>query len=377
MNTENINQQNGESAEPQKDYRFQYLQRGALYLAMWQKKMADFGAHGKVLYFYPFLCPVATASVNVRERTRVDYDSIELFILRLYAASVTSPEVISEMLGIDLKMVQNIINLMENTYQHISSGELTDKGRESLADGKNIQVFDTVMQVQFEAITGTLLSHELWQNSTGIDSFYWQKKPDRYKRFLPVDSIGRDLSDEVKEHLDSELVRYKGKEMIDLNIEEILGACVDEILYVEAFMIRYDFLPHPFILFPVQGRERVFWNPVAISESVHAEMQNRGLSFDFGKRTVTPVVRPDADFEPLSKIEREYALTEQKAKIGDVFTRGGKNPATYEVVPEGSEGAKLMMHPEHVHLSVYAKEIHAINPQEEVTPDVDLHLSDS
>ena len=48
MNTEPINQQNGEAAEPQKDYRFQYLQRGEGYLAMWQKKMADFGAHGKV-----------------------------------------------------------------------------------------------------------------------------------------------------------------------------------------------------------------------------------------------------------------------------------------------------------------------------------------
>jgi len=360
----------------EKEYKFQYLTSAGKYLDRWEYIFPEFSKTGRVMYFYPFLCPVSTVNVHFRERTRTDYDTIEYFVLRLYASSVTSPETIADLLAIDLNYVKNIIGLMENSYGHIENGGLTEKGKQSLDDGQNIQVYETTTQVQFESITGTLLRYELWQEMSAIEPYYFQRNPDRYKRFLPIEAIERDITEELTGYLEAELQRYKEKEMIDRNLEEVIGAEVSKLTYTEAFMIRYDFLPHPFILFPVTSGGRLFWNPVAISTSNADIMTRKGLSFKVGKKDLSPVILADSMFESLLEIEAKHELTVSKAPVGSKFTLG-KERREYEVTEKGAEGARRFMHPMYNHLPVFAK-LCTDEMKEEgvVTENVDLQLSD-
>ncbi len=366
----------GPEIKEEKEYKFQYLTYAGRYLEKWEHIFPEFSKKGNVMYFYPFLCPVSTVNVHFTERSRSDYDAIEYFILRLYSASVTSPETIADMLGIDLKYVENIITLMENSYGHVENGELTEKGRQSLDDGQNIRVYETTSQVQFESITGTLLRHELWQEMSAIEPYYFQKNRDRYKRFLPVDAIERDMTDELTAYLEAEIQRYKDKEMIDRNLEEVTGAEVARLTYTEAFMIRYDFLPHPFILFPVTSGTRLFWNPVAISTSNAEIMAQNELSFTVGKRDLAPLVMPDEIFAPLLEIENLQELAVQKAPVGSRFTLGREH-REFVVTQKNEEGSRLYMHPVHNHLPVYAKPFEETKSTEgDAVLNVDLSMSD-
>ena len=54
------------------------------------------------------MTPVSTASVDVTERARAEYDSIELLILKLVSAGINKVNDISSLTGLKQDMVTNI-----------------------------------------------------------------------------------------------------------------------------------------------------------------------------------------------------------------------------------------------------------------------------
>lgn len=360
MNNNKQSTNNADNKKKKKSYKFEYLSKPYSYFKDWVNSTPDFLKFGNIEYFYGMLCPVSTASVTVLERANAEYDTIELTILKLYDAGIKDSRLISLLMGISQKMVNSILNILKNTYHHIDNGTLTEEGRKSLADERNIQLFETTKQVQFEALTGTLLVPSLFQTMSGIEAYYDQINTDEIKRFLPRHYIEKDIRNDLKEHLDD----HRAKGTVGRNVEKIISVNVDNVKYTEAFLIKYSFLEHPFLIFPVKGTHKIFWNPVAISKSCEKTMLKHNLAFKFGDNYVfDAVVRPDKEFEPLLKIENDFNLKNPKNKLSKNYSLkrinkkdGDLTTVTetfFEVVPNTIQGAELGLHPDSPYTPVY------------------------
>ncbi len=348
-------------ANPNQRYKFKYLSEPNYNYAFksWCEVTAEFLKHGEIEYFYGLLCPVSSASVNVLERSDAEYDTIELTILKLYSAGIKDSRLISMMMGISRKMVDNILNILKNTYHHIENGALTKEGKKSLDDERNIHTFETVKNVQFEALTGILLKPSMFQSMSGIEAYYGQENVDEIKRFLPKHYIEKDIRQDLKEHIDY----HRARGIVGRNVEKIISVNVEGVRYTEAFLVKYSFLKHPFLIFPVKGNYKTFWNPVAISESTKKEMDERNINFEFGKNFDFDVsVADDSYFSPFVKIETDFNLKTPKAKPEKNFCV--KSPKNYdgvkmivethfEMVKKDTEGAFLHLHPSSNYTPVY------------------------
>lgn len=345
-----------EASEKQKrkSYKFEYLSKPYATFKNWVEGTSEFVKHGEIEYFYALLCPVSSASVNVLERANAEYDTIELTILKLYNAGIKDSRLICMMMGISQKMVDNILNILKNTYHHIENGALTPEGKKSLKDERNIQLFETSKNVQFEALTGTLLQPSLFQTMSGIEAYYDQINTDEIKRFLPKHYIEKDIRQDLIEHLDY----HRSRGTVGRNVEKIISVNVESVRYTEAFLIKYSFLPHPFLIFPVKGRHKTFWNPVAVSKSSKMEMEERNLEFKFDVTTID-----DSYFQPLVKIEKDFNLKNPKTELDENYSLkrkykddNGKQMIVetfFKVVKKDAESAFLSLHPLSPHTPVY------------------------
>ena len=296
-----MDQQN-QQAMQQPQYSFLYLKSPQFQFQRWLNKNPDFSKHGKPEYFAGLLCPVSTADAEVIERTRAEYDSIEFIVLQFYRIGITKASDIAQFTGLETDMIKNVLDILENSYHHIKNGKITEEGLQSLNDEKNIQCFQTTKQVQFECITGTVVLPSLFQTLSSIEAYYFLKNPDSIRRIMPKHYIERDIRKDILKNFE----QHKLRGTIERNVEKILDVTVSYCNYTEAFLIKYDFLPHPFLLFAVQGSKSVLWMPVAISESTEREMKKRKL--EFGYRNFIPLVRPDSEFKPLTELEKKYSL---------------------------------------------------------------------
>ena len=332
--------------QQQPQYSFLYLKSPQFQFQRWLNRHTEFLNHGKVEYFAGLLCPVSTADAEVIERTRAEYDTIEFIVLQFYRIGITKASHIAEFTGLETEMIKNVLDILENSYHHIKNGQITEEGLQSLKDEKNIQCFQTTKQVQFECITGTVVLPSLFQTLSSIEAYYFLKDPDSIRRIMPKHYIERDIRNDILKNFEA----HKLRGTIERNVEKILDVTVSYCNYTEAFLIKYDFLPHPFLLFAVQGAKNILWMPVAISESTAKEMEKRKL--EFGYRNFIPLVRPDSEFKPLTTLENTYSLKQHPDKLPDEFTI---KDTTYKVCDKNEPDASLRIHPNNNFTPVYCK----------------------
>ena len=107
-----------------------------------------------------------------------------------------------------------------------------------------------------------------------------------------------------------------------INSIEIEGS-----ISVECFMVKYSFLPHPFLILPSQAARFIKWIPVAISQSNKEAMDKLGIAFD---REV--VVCSDERIERLVEIYNTMQEYDEKR----IENASALNPEQFEKKNEDS-----------------------------------------
>ena len=327
-------------------YNFQYIKNPNNSFRAW---MGDrnvfniFNNAGDIEYFFGILCPVITANVNVTERVRAEYDTIEMLVLKLYSLGVTDAAIISQYTGLKQDMVKNILEVLENGYKHIKNGVVTKEGKQSLAEGLNIHSYRTTKQVQYEGLTGAPLQPAVFQIRNNEEAFFYIKDNSWVHKYEPLPYIDRNVKKEIMDNFNNDDT-YRER-----NVEEVHDVVVESCTYVESFIVKYDLLPHPFIVFPHEESLRIKFLPVSISET-NAKMLKNNISF----HNYTPRVAPDNDFARLTEIEREMNFKELRRQMRKKFEI---KDSTYVIAPKGSENAVLKLHPDHLFLPCYCVEV--------------------
>ncbi len=260
-----------------KGFFFKYIEKPDKVLQKWDSVNKDFKAFGKIEYFLGFLCPICIAEMNIEERVRGEYSTIEKLILKLYHNGITQPDLLSDFTGLNLEMVQNILDVLENSYGHIKDGVLTEDGRNSLECDINIQRYETTRQIQIEGLTGCVLIPELSQTMPGDNPYYDKGQPANIIKYPPSDSVIVNLKQDFADILNEYQAYESG--IFDRNIEMINSIEIEGNINVECFLVKYSFLPHPFLILPSQASRYVRWIPVAISMSNKEVMDKYGISF--------------------------------------------------------------------------------------------------
>lgn len=259
-------------------FNFRYIDNPDKTMQKWDKLYESFKKFGKIDFFFGFLCPICIAEIDIEERVRGEYSTIEKLILNLYHNGITESEILSEVTGLNIEMVKNILSVLENGYGHIKDGALTQEGLNSLETDMNIQRYETTRQIQIEALTGCVLVPELMQIISGENPYYDLGEPYNIKKYPPTDSVivnlKRDFADILNEYQEYEAGIF------DRNIEMINSIEIEGSINVECFMVKYSFLPHPFLILPSQTARFVKWVPVSISKSNKETMDKLGIEFD-------------------------------------------------------------------------------------------------
>ena len=172
-----------ENKNEKQTFYFRYIENPDKTLQKWDKLNESFREFGKIDFFFGFLCPICIAEIDIEERVRGEYATIEKLILRLYHNGLTDSEVLSEVTGLNIEMVKNILSVLENGYGHIKDGVLTEDGLNSLETNINIQRYETTRQIQIEGLTGCVLVPELSQTISGENPYYDSGEPYSIKKF--------------------------------------------------------------------------------------------------------------------------------------------------------------------------------------------------
>lgn len=266
-----------ENRDEKRKFNFRYIEKPDKTLQKWDSVNKGFKEFGKLEYFMGFLCPICIAEMDIEERVRGEYATIEKLILRLYHNGVTEAQLLSDLTGLNIEMVQNILSVLENGYGHIKDGVLTEDGMNSLVSDINIQRYETTRQIQIEGLTGCVLIPELSQTFSGDNPYYDAGQPARIKKYPPSESVIVNLKKDFADVL-NEYQEYESG-IFDRNIEMINSIEIEGSISVECFLVKYSFLPHPFIILPSQAARFVRWMPVAISKSDKEILDKCGISF--------------------------------------------------------------------------------------------------
>ncbi len=314
-----------ENKDEKRTFNFRYIENPDKTLQKWDALNESFKEFGKIDFFFGFLCPICIAEIDVEERVRGEYSTIEKLILKLYHNGLTDGEILSDVTGLNIEMVRNILSVLENSYGHIKDGVLTEDGLNSLETDINIQRYETTRQIQIEGLTGCVLVPELLQTMSGDNPYYDSGETYFIKKYPPSDSViinlKRDFADILNEYQEYE------SGIFDRNIEMINSIEIEGSISVECFMVKYSFLPHPFLILPSQAARYIKWVPVAISEANKKVMDELGIRFD---REV--VVCGDERMEKIVEIYNSINEKDEKeiqSAVGstpDKFTK--KNPET-------------------------------------------------
>lgn len=331
-----------ENKDEKRNFNFRYIENPDKTLQKWDAVNYSFKEFGKIDYFFGFLCPICIAEIEIEERVRGEYSTIEKLILRLYHNGLTEAEILSEVTGLNLEMVKNILSVLENNYGHIKDGVLTEDGLNSLETDINIQHYETTRQIQIEGLTGCVLVPELSQTISGENPYYDAGQPYSIKKYPPSESVivnlKRDFADILNEYQEYE------SGIFDRNIEMINSIEIEGSISVECFMVKYSFLPHPFLILPSQASRFVKWGAIAISKSNKDVMDKFGLRFD---REV--VVCSDERMERIVEIYSEIQKHDDKelAKSSDTDQFFKKNTETdsfdtYRIVDDYKKGVPFV-----------------------------------
>ena len=263
--------------EEKKGIRFKYIDNPDKILEKWDTRYEQFKEFGKIEYFLGFLCPICIAEMNIEERVHGEYATMEKLILKLYHNGIIEAQLLSELTGLNIEMIQSILSILEHSYGHIKDGVLTEDGLNSLETNVNIQRFETTRQIQIEGLTGCVLIPELSQTFSGDDPYYNLGQPEHIIKYSPSDNVIVNLKEDFADVLNQHQEYESG--IFDRNIEMINSVEIEGNISAECFLVKYSFLPHPFLILPSQAARHVRWMPVAISKSNKEVLDECGIAF--------------------------------------------------------------------------------------------------
>ena len=324
-----------DKSRPERKYEFRYINSLQHNFNIWVSAQRSWEDFGTVELFYGILCPLITASVEVTERIRAEYDTIEMLVLKLYSLGIKDAAHISQYTGLKPDMTENILKLLENGYKHIENGAVTKEGKKSLKEELNIHSFKTTKQIQFEALTYSLLTPDMFQTTNADEAYFDERDKTKIKRYEPRDKyIDKSIYRDIIENFNSDRY-YQGER----NVEEAHDIVSQTCTYVEAFVVKYSFLPHPFIVFPYKTHRNLKFLPVSMSESNAKILEKHKISFG----NYNPPVFDDANYKTLCGIVEDMHFDVERKNLSKEFALGS---VKYKMVKKGTASAELKLHPD-------------------------------
>ncbi|PJI06845.1 MULTISPECIES: hypothetical protein [Clostridium] len=276
---------------------------------------------GKLKYMSLFYCPISIANVEALEYTRAEFESIELLILKLYDAGLHTAEAINEVTALDKKLVRKMLTLEENAYKHIKDGKLTELGQISLKERINHVIYEVVKEIEFDAVTGSIIRHELEQRK---DKLF---KGANFKGDTAVPQKIIEVDEKVKNEITNRLDEYKHAEIgvLDKNIKEIIDVKTSTLRYTRAYAVEFENLIDPMIILKgrIFNKEKkvptIIWKPISIS------LSNCNYLKSINCDTTYYIVRDDAHFEYLkhviSRFNLDYEVNEEDEYTEEIELR--------------------------------------------------------
>lgn len=273
---------------------------------------------GQLQYFHFFYCPISVALVDADEYIREEYESLELLILKLYNAGLTTVDAMCTVTGLDRKLIIKTLQLLRKAYRHIADDKITRLGQLSINEGIKHVVYEVKKEIQFEAITGTVLDREIEQRKDkllkGLDP--------NYSRPLAINTIELDV--EVAKDINERLNEYKNieKGVFDKNIKSIRKVTTNMLRYTPGYAVAFDFMPDPFIILrgrsfsKTEKRSVLIWKPTAISQTNAEILQERNVDI------LSYHVRANHYFDYLKEIIDKFHIDDEEIEIIQQLVKG-------------------------------------------------------
>jgi len=289
-------------------------------LDIFRKSCPELFELGQLKYFHFFYCPISVALVDADEYIREEYESLELLVLKLYDAGLTSVDAICKVTGLHPKLVIKTLQLLKKAYRHIEDERISELGRLSINEGIKHVVYEVKKEIQFEAITGTVLDREIEQRKDkllkGLDP--------NYSRPLAIDTV--ELDEEVARDISERLNEYKNteKSVFDKNIKRVRKVTTNMLRYTPAYAVAFDYMPEPFIILrgrsfsKTEKRSALIWKPTAISQANAEILQERNVD-------IMPYnVRAEHHFDYLKEVIDGFHIDDEEIEVVQQLVKGDK-----------------------------------------------------
>ena len=120
-------------------------------------------------FFAPIYYPIAIVEMEVQEKRFEDFELVQISVLRMVAAGLTDPSVISKTMGLSEKYVREMMKLLYG-YGHIDEkNRITATGMESLQTGQKVTEVNVVQRYQVDVYSGEIFNLAEKINETSID----------------------------------------------------------------------------------------------------------------------------------------------------------------------------------------------------------------
>lgn len=225
--------------------------------------------------FQRFYCPIAIIEANVKEYVIDEYESVELLVLRLYAAGLCDADAICDLTGIDVHMVEKLLYAERYTYGHINpfTGELTEAGKKTLEenlDSDNLlqhAYYNTKRELQADAITGTIIKAEMELSKAEMPFYSDMIEPS----IIPLNSVT--IDSELEREIHERLQFYIAMDYIKdgSTVKDIEKMYTKEIRYRSMYYVKLSGFQNPFLAVPYDlmknGKTETRIMPLSISLS--------------------------------------------------------------------------------------------------------------
>lgn len=179
--------------------------------------------------------PIADIDLRFEERTFEDFDSIEHDMLQFVAELGTDVDLLARTTGLSPSYVHKFLRVLEG-YGHIDeTGQVTETGRESLAEGKKIVCKHVAQKVQMDALSLHLLKvEELIREEDLYDRAHTEYKVG----IIPcLDGVSRQNVADQLESADLMQLVAQDKGVLNANVESIQSIACAGLRFVKCVML--------------------------------------------------------------------------------------------------------------------------------------------
>ncbi len=271
------------------------------------KFMSNFSSDCSVkpLYFKPFQCPIAIASVEVLEKQVQDYSVFAILLLRLIKAGFGRLDLLVSISGMGKETVLSFLNkaIIDNQCEFIDKEhpekgvKLLPLGEETLRENEGDEAnsldpqahveYKTSRKLQIEALTGTVIPSfmEIYINDAAPDE---EKGPYIFPRETA------EMDSELKREIQARLEEYIGLDRVASgDIVTKTGEVVSERVFFRwAYLVKLEGMIYPMIA--LSGKQSV--------EKLNVQSKKKG---NYGI-TVIPVAVARCDAPLLMSCGEEF-----------------------------------------------------------------------